>query len=481
MNNGNFLNSLLGMTSANPAVTKSVAAKARTEASDKFQQALEQARPEVAARKPVALRKESVAERAADTARRDSRNEVGKAEVRPKHRTEPSESSKAEPHKSESRETKGVTAESAPAKPEPVGGDKNVYEESQALDAQTDTDTAENQAIDPGVIAAAPAAIPLADLDLALALPIDESAATDAAAESVLLNPALIIPAADTTAEALDAELSPLMAEAQAALTQAGVMQSGKVQLADDQALALQATSGKVLAGVTTEQLLSNDEALAESEAELSTDLEPGDNPDLLFLNSKAALNKTAEASMTAKILDQPAPSADVAKPAALTAAMESLTRLSEAQSPAARAFVVQTGVPVTVGSPQWSQAVGDKVLWLAAQNVSSAEIRLDPPELGALQVKVSVNQDQTSISFSSPHPAVREVLDQQLQRLREMFSDSGLNLVNVDVSDKSFAQQERDQKESSAATANSDQDDEDLVPVGVSQAISMRLVDHYA
>jgi flagellar hook-length control protein FliK len=123
---------------------------------------------------------------------------------------------------------------------------------------------------------------------------------------------------------------------------------------------------------------------------------------------------------------------------------------------------------------------VGDKVLWLAAQNVSSAEIRLDPPELGPMQVKVSVNQEQVNVTFTSPHAGVREALDQQLNRLREMFSEQGLNL-NVDVSDRSFAERDRDRPESGSARGNAEDDDDVLADTGIIQNLSPRLVDHYA
>jgi len=487
MNNGNLLNSLLGITGANSAVTKSTAAKARAESGEKFQQALEQARPEVAARKPVAVRKESVAERASEAkaaAPRDSRPEVAKTEARPKPRA--AEQNNQPTNNEASSTEKAVTAASTSVKAKTTNSDHDAKAtEGQLSDAQVDTDTSETQvAIDPSslLLVAPTADTPVGELTLdteALALPLDEATDPANGAEAALLNPELLVSVTDPATESLNAGLSPLVAGVQATLVQAGIGQANATQLADDQSLALQATTDKVLGDLATEQPIAQTET--EAEGDLTNELDSGDNPDLLFLNSKAALNKSAEASANAKVLDQPAPSAEAAKPAALAAAVESLTRLSEAQSPAGRAFVVQTGVPVTVGSPQWSQAVGDKVLWLAAQNVSSAEIRLDPPELGALQVKVSVNQDQTSITFTSPHPAVREVLDQQLHRLREMFSESGLNLVNVDVSEKSFAQQEKEQKESSGTLANGDAEDEELVPVGVSQAISMRLVDHYA
>jgi len=159
--------------------------------------------------------------------------------------------------------------------------------------------------------------------------------------------------------------------------------------------------------------------------------------------------------------------------------ATDSLLRMSDAQTPAARSFVVQTGVPVPFGQPKWSEAVGEKVLWLAAQNVTSAEINLHPKDLGPIQVKVSVNQEQASVSFTSHHAVVREVLDQNLNRLRDMFNEQGLNLVNVDVSDKSFSRQQGEGKDQKGQGANNLVEDE--TPVAVSAIIQQRLVDHYA
>lgn len=146
------------------------------------------------------------------------------------------------------------------------------------------------------------------------------------------------------------------------------------------------------------------------------------------------------------------------------------------------RNFVVQTSVQTPVGQPQWSQAVGEKVLWLAAQNISSAEINLHPQDLGPIQVKVSVNQDQqANVTFTSHHPVVREVLDQNLNRLRDMFSEQGLNLINVDVSDRSFQRQQGEGKEQPGQGAGSAPEAEEETLVAVSTIKSQRLVDHYA
>lgn len=277
----------------------------------------------------------------------------------------------------------------------------------------------------------------------------------------------------DTGSMALPAQTAPVIVSGVGGNNGNALTANKPANAADAQLLAVtQAIGG--LGEQTEESSVENIDAAVEVLAVSDS----SENPDFLLLNSKAVLNKLAETSMTAPDLDKGL-AAELLKPTAANPAVETLVRLTEAQSPAARAFVVQTGMPVAMGSPQWSQAVGDKVLWLAAQNVSAAEIRLDPPELGPLQVKVSVSQDQANVTFISPHPAVREALDQQLNRLREMFSEQGLNLVNVDVSDKSFAQ--REQEESSQQQANAGLEEEELVPTAVSQIVSNRLVDHYA
>ncbi len=95
--------------------------------------------------------------------------------------------------------------------------------------------------------------------------------------------------------------------------------------------------------------------------------------------------------------------------------------------------------LPPTITSA-WQQSFGEKVMWMINQNIQSAEIKLNPPELGRLDIKISMQQqDQTNILFTSQNQQVREIIESALPRLREMLGDSGLNLSDVDVSDKSF------------------------------------------
>ncbi len=68
-------------------------------------------------------------------------------------------------------------------------------------------------------------------------------------------------------------------------------------------------------------------------------------------------------------------------------------------------------GQPVAMQQGGWSEAVVDRVMVMSSQNLKSAEIQLDPAELGRLEVRISVNQDQSQVTFASPHAGVREAL----------------------------------------------------------------------
>jgi flagellar hook-length control protein FliK len=111
------------------------------------------------------------------------------------------------------------------------------------------------------------------------------------------------------------------------------------------------------------------------------------------------------------------------------------------------KAGAVQLQLPLNIHNPQWFGAMADRVSWLASQSIQAAEIHLDPPELGPLQVRIAVNHDQASVNFVSHHAAVRDALDSQLVRLRELFSNEGLSLVDVNVSDR-HQQREKSQSQ---------------------------------
>lgn len=112
--------------------------------------------------------------------------------------------------------------------------------------------------------------------------------------------------------------------------------------------------------------------------------------------------------------------------------------------SPSPLSTEMRMQIDIKVGQPQWAQALAERTANLAGQNIQFAEIQLDPPELGPLQVKVAVSHDHATVSFASAHQSVRDGIDQSIFRLKELLGEQGVNLVDVDVSDHSFEQQQQ-------------------------------------
>ena len=112
--------------------------------------------------------------------------------------------------------------------------------------------------------------------------------------------------------------------------------------------------------------------------------------------------------------------------------------------APAATGAPVYAGLSLEprLGATGWDNALGQKVLWMVSSQQQVVELTLNPPDLGPLQVVLSINNDQASATFVSPHADVRQALEAALPRLREMMADSGISLGNTTVSADTSQQQ---------------------------------------
>lgn len=95
-----------------------------------------------------------------------------------------------------------------------------------------------------------------------------------------------------------------------------------------------------------------------------------------------------------------------------------------------------------TVGTRAWDQALGQKVIWLVAGGEQSAELTLNPPDLGPLQVILKVNDDQLTADFSANQAAVRDALESALPKLRQILNDAGIQLSGFSVNSQAPQQQ---------------------------------------
>jgi flagellar hook-length control protein FliK len=147
--------------------------------------------------------------------------------------------------------------------------------------------------------------------------------------------------------------------------------------------------------------------------------------PDLHAAFGKAV----AEAASQRPLAVQAATQADAAAPATALATLQAATQA--VHTPTAH---IDKLTPA-VGTPAWDQALGQKIVWMAQGGEQSASLTMNPPDLGPMQVVLSVSNNQATVDFMAAQPEVRQALEAALPRLREMMGESGIQLGQANVS----------------------------------------------
>ncbi|MEQ1741744.1 MAG: flagellar hook-length control protein FliK [Candidatus Nitrotoga sp.] len=133
-----------------------------------------------------------------------------------------------------------------------------------------------------------------------------------------------------------------------------------------------------------------------------------------------------------------------------LSAPQPNATALAALPAQASNVANQNSPIQVAVNSPlshnAWADEFSQKITWVATQHGQSAELHLNPPQLGPLDVVIKVNGDQATALFTSPHALVRDAIEQALPKLREMLADNGIMLGNATVSDQSPREQQTKQ-----------------------------------
>lgn len=103
--------------------------------------------------------------------------------------------------------------------------------------------------------------------------------------------------------------------------------------------------------------------------------------------------------------------------------------------------------IDTPLGQSGWHEEMGQKLTWMAGNNRQQAELVLTPPQLGRVEVSLTMNGDQATAIFTSPNPAVREALEASLHRLREVLADAGVSLGQTQVGSESPSQSSRQEE----------------------------------
>ncbi len=109
----------------------------------------------------------------------------------------------------------------------------------------------------------------------------------------------------------------------------------------------------------------------------------------------------------------------------------------------AGRETQTSVAIPASLHDQRWNTDFSQKIVWLASQQKQSAEITLNPPHLGNIEVSLRIDSstNTATASFVSANADVRESIESALPRLREMFAHAGISLGQTNVSAESFRQ----------------------------------------
>ncbi|HAS6393022.1 TPA: flagellar hook-length control protein FliK [Vibrio vulnificus] len=126
------------------------------------------------------------------------------------------------------------------------------------------------------------------------------------------------------------------------------------------------------------------------------------------------------------------------AQPTASLYSAQTVTGQTRAENVAAQ----QPSMPLT--RELANEQVAEKVQMMMSKNLKQLDIRLDPPELGRMQIRMTMNNDIANVHFTVTNPQARDIIEQTLPRLREMLAQQGMQLADSSVQQQASGQQQR-------------------------------------
>lgn len=96
--------------------------------------------------------------------------------------------------------------------------------------------------------------------------------------------------------------------------------------------------------------------------------------------------------------------------------------------------------------SPAFQTELVSEVRFLVKGGLQHAELRMNPAELGPIQIELRLSSQVADIGFTAAHAATREGITQSLPQLREMLNSQGLSLGQTSVGAETQGQQQAPQ-----------------------------------
>ncbi|MDT3335006.1 flagellar hook-length control protein FliK [Shewanella sp. SP1S1-7] len=132
----------------------------------------------------------------------------------------------------------------------------------------------------------------------------------------------------------------------------------------------------------------------------------------------------------------------------------------------------------------RFSPVMKQQLITMVSQGIQHAEIRLDPPELGHMLVKIQVHGDQTQVQFHVTQTQTRDLVEQAMPRLRELLQEQGMQLADSHVSQGGQGERREGSFGDGGGSSGADVDEisAEELHLGLNQASSVNSgIDYYA
>ncbi len=140
----------------------------------------------------------------------------------------------------------------------------------------------------------------------------------------------------------------------------------------------------------------------------------------------------------------------------------------------------LQVALEAPVRSQAFPSEFSEKIVWLAGRQSQWADMSLNPPQLGAIEVRLSLSGGEAGAQFYSPHPAVRDAIEAALPKLRELMAQAGIALGDAQVREEAFARRESGGTNQNGGNAANGEASFPVTPLAVSTRAGLGLVDLY-
>lgn len=139
----------------------------------------------------------------------------------------------------------------------------------------------------------------------------------------------------------------------------------------------------------------------------------------------------------------------------------------------------------ISIYRKDFSNAVKEKVMVMINQKIQQVDIQLDPPEMGNIQVRVNLQNEQAVVTFNVQNQQAKEALEQNMGKLKDMLAQTGVDVGDANVNQQSNSQGDNLGNDGSSQSNGSQLEQSEDLMAGAQQLNVLKAsstgVDYYA